>query len=81
MKKKVLSFVIALMVALMPCTSVFAAQYQPTEKIYAENYMLVSLDDKNYPVVCSKNEKGNFGSPEFKIVREVKNKNKRRKSI
>lgn len=57
MKKKVLSFVIALMVALMPCTSVFAAQYQPTETIYAENYMLVSLDDKNYPVVCSKNEK------------------------
>lgn len=58
MRKKVLSlftFIFVLVLAVSPCSAAFAAEYQPTEKIYAENYMLVSLDDPSYPVVCSKN--------------------------
>ncbi len=58
MRKKVLSlftFILVLLLAAAPCSTAFAAEYQPTEKIYAENYMLVSLDDPSYPVICAKN--------------------------
>lgn len=32
-----------------------AATYKPDEKIYAEAYMLINLDDDSYPVVAQKN--------------------------
>lgn len=58
MRKKVFSlftFLLVLVLAVSPCAAASAAEYQPDEEIYAKNYMLVSLDDPSYPVICAKN--------------------------
>ena len=33
-----------------------APMYSVTSKIYADSYMLINLDDENYPVIAAKNQ-------------------------
>lgn len=70
--KKMLSFfmcfIIIISVVAVPF-SVQAAQYEPNTKIYADAYMLISLDDDSYPVVAQKNQnKRKFPASLTKIV-------------
>ena len=63
--KKLISFLITIcliFVTALPLNA-FAADvnddkgmYQVNEKVYADSYMLVSLDDESYPVIAQKNK-------------------------
>lgn len=57
--KKTLSLILSLIILIsafcLPAESSLAAVYQPDRKIYAHSYMLINLDDENYPVVAEKN--------------------------
>lgn len=58
--KKTLSYILTLMiitvsVLCLPSFCASAAMYEPDQKIYAEAYMLINLDDDSYPVVAEKN--------------------------
>lgn len=58
--KKTLSYILTLIIIIVsvlcvPSFSASAAVYKPDQKIYAEAYMLINLDDDSYPVVAEKN--------------------------
>lgn len=64
--KKYLSVLIALVILAVSALSVPTAgfargdnapMYNVTSKVYADSYMLINLDDSNYPVIAAKNEK------------------------
>lgn len=63
--KKLISIIISLSIALTLCApfTAFAkdvngdkGMYKISEKVYADAYMLVSLDDDSYPVIAQKNK-------------------------
>lgn len=58
--KKTLSYILTLIIVIVsvlcvPSLSASAAVSEPDQKIYAEAYMLINLDDDSYPVVAEKN--------------------------
>ena len=58
MKKLFASFMCTVVIALTVFCVPFnaqAAEYTPNVKIYADAYMLISLDDDSHPVVAQKN--------------------------
>ncbi len=80
MKKLVSVFVcfsIVLVSALAFPFSANAATYEPDVTIYADAYMLISLDDDSYPVVAQKNQdKQKFPASLTKIVTAIVTINK-----
>lgn len=70
--KKMLSFFMCFIIIISVVAFPFsaqAAQYEPNTKIYADAYMLISLDDDSYPVVAQKNQnKRKFPASLTKIV-------------
>ncbi len=70
--KKIISVFIAFILVIMPCSVAFGATYKIDKKLYAGAYMLVSLDDNTYPVVCEKNaDKKMYPASLTKIVTTI----------
>lgn len=84
--KKLLSFFMAFAIIISSCFAVdfssFAddkamsiqsnGMYKVSEKVYADAYMLINLDDESYPVIASKNaEKKKFPASLTKIVTAI----------
>lgn len=84
--KKLLSFFMAFAILISSCFAVdfssFAddkamsiqskGMYKVSEKVYADAYMLINLDDDSYPVIASKNaEKKKFPASLTKIVTAI----------
>ena len=57
--KRIVSLLLSLVIlisSLLCAFSANAAVYQPDVELYSEAYMLINLDDANYPVVAQKNQ-------------------------
>ncbi len=57
--KRIVSLLLSLVIlisSLLCAFSASAAVYQPDVELYSEAYMLINLDDANYPVVAQKNQ-------------------------
>lgn len=58
--KRLFSIFISILMILstlaLPLSASASPIYHPSEKVYADSYMLISLDDDSYPVVAQKNQ-------------------------
>lgn len=67
-----ISIIITLSVVFVPFVSNAATTYEPDATIYADAYMLISLDDDSYPVVAQKNQdKKKYPASLTKIVTAI----------